>query len=168
MSTYQVAWHAVDRIATIQPNGDALPAGSVKAGTFKHNEADDNLGDSVNDAVHDNHVFYHHVRDILYKLGVQDMQRLSIIVDNIYVAVVSFTVVPPTVSRTVGQTQQITHVWTPSDASNKNVTYTSSDPTKATVSASGLITAVAVGSATITAVAEDGLTSHTCVVTITA
>lgn len=74
-------------------------------------------------------------------------------------------VTPATVSRTVGQTQQLTVARTPLNASG-TVTYASSDATKATVSATGLITAVAVGSATITATL--GGKTDTCVVTVTA
>lgn len=81
------------------------------------------------------------------------------------VATVSIDVTPATSSRTVGQTQQLTVARTPLNASGA-VTYASSDATKATVSATGLITAVAVGSATITATL--GGKTDTCVVTVTA
>jgi len=47
------------------------------------------------------------------------------------------------------------------------VTWSSSDTSKATVSASGLVTAIAVGSATITVTTEDGAKTATCVVTVT-
>jgi hypothetical protein len=46
------------------------------------------------------------------------------------------------------------------------VSYSSSDPTKATVSTAGVITAVAVGSATITATYEASAGTDTCVVTV--
>ena len=53
-------------------------------------------------------------------------------------------------------TAQLVPTVLPADATEKGVTYTSSDPTKATVSATGLVTRVANGTATITATAKDG------------
>jgi len=71
--------------------------------------------------------------------------------------VASVTVAPTSASLFVGGTQQLTA--TTSDASNNTLTgrvivWTSSDATKATVSTTGLVTAVAVGSATISATSE--------------
>lgn len=56
----------------------------------------------------------------------------------------------------------------PANASNKAVTWSSSDDAKATVDANGKVTAVAVGSATITctSVADDSI-SASCTVTVT-
>ncbi|RDU47600.1 hypothetical protein DWU89_18705 [Parabacteroides acidifaciens] len=54
----------------------------------------------------------------------------------------------------------------PSDASNKNVTWKSSDDKIATVDANGKVTAVAVGKATITVTTEDGGKTATCEVTV--
>lgn len=84
------------------------------------------------------------------------------------VPVASVTVAPTTKSLVVAATQQLTPTVLPANATNKAVTYTSSDATKATVSASGLITAVAAGTATITAKTTDGNKTATCVVTVTA
>lgn len=85
------------------------------------------------------------------------------IAENVHAT--SIDVTPATVSRTVGQTQQLTVARTPANAIG-TVTYASSDATKATVNSTGLITAVAVGSATITATLEGK--TDTCVVTVTA
>lgn len=54
----------------------------------------------------------------------------------------------------------------PSDATNKNVTWASSDDKIATVDASGKVTAVAVGKATITVTTADGAKTASCVVTV--
>ena len=54
----------------------------------------------------------------------------------------------------IGGTSQLSVGYTPSDTNVKNVTYTSSNESVATVSNTGLVTGVAVGSATITATAE--------------
>ncbi len=59
-------------------------------------------------------------------------------------------VLPATASKVIGATQQLTITPTPSDASIA-VTWTSSAPSKATVNSSGLVTAVAAGTAIITA-----------------
>lgn len=54
-------------------------------------------------------------------------------------------------SMKVGDTYQLSVKFTPETVSNKNVTYTSSNTSVATVSASGVITAKAAGTTTITA-----------------
>ncbi len=73
------------------------------------------------------------------------------------VPVASVAVSPPTASIQVGQTAQLTA--TPKDASGnalsgRVVNWTSSNNSVATVSSSGLVTGLAVGSATITATSE--------------
>ena len=65
-----------------------------------------------------------------------------------------------------GATDQLTATVAPADATNKNVTWSSSNPAAATVSSTGLITALAVGSATITVTTEDGGFTDTCAVTV--
>lgn len=54
----------------------------------------------------------------------------------------------------------------PSNASNKNVYWTSSDQSVATVDNTGKVTAVKAGSATITVTTEDGGKTATCKVTV--
>ena len=54
----------------------------------------------------------------------------------------------------------------PADATNKNVTWSSDNEAAATVSSTGLVTAVAAGSATITVTTEDGGFTDTCAVTV--
>lgn len=83
------------------------------------------------------------------------------------VAVTGVTIAPKTASVKVGATQQLTPTVAPSNATNKAVTYTTSDATKATVNASGLVTGVAVGSATITVKTTDGNKTDTSVITVT-
>ena len=57
---------------------------------------------------------------------------------------------------------------TPANADNKNVTWSSSDAAVATVNATGVITAVKAGTATITVTTADGSKTATCTVTVTA
>ena len=55
----------------------------------------------------------------------------------------------------------------PGNATNKNVTWSSSDETIATVDNNGTVTAVGAGEATITVTTEDGCKTATCIVTVT-
>ena len=59
-------------------------------------------------------------------------------------------------SLTVGETEQLTATVYPANATDKTVTWTSSNPNVATVSSTGSVTAVSVGNATITAKTTDG------------
>ena len=67
---------------------------------------------------------------------------------------------------TEGETAQLTATVEPEDASNKNVTWSTSNASIATVDANGEVTAVSAGTATITATADGK--SATCTVTVTA
>ncbi len=68
---------------------------------------------------------------------------------------------------TIGETLLINKTITPGNATNKNVIWTSSNPSVATVSA-GQVTAVANGTTTITATTKDGGYTASCVVTVNA
>ena len=63
-------------------------------------------------------------------------------------------------------TLQLTATVTPKNATNKNVTWSSSTPSVATVSQEGLVTAVSAGSTTIRVTTEDGSKTATCTVTV--
>lgn len=65
-----------------------------------------------------------------------------------------------------GETAQLTATVEPSDASDKSLEWTSSDAKVATVDASGKVTAVGVGNATITVKTKDGGKTATCAVTV--
>lgn len=65
----------------------------------------------------------------------------------------------------VGETTTLTATVSPADAKNKNVIWSTSDASVATV-ANGVVTAVAVGTATITVTTEDGGFTATCDVTV--
>ncbi|MDD9149259.1 Ig-like domain-containing protein [Sporolactobacillus sp. CQH2019] len=82
------------------------------------------------------------------------------------VPVTGLTLVPDAVNMAVGTIQQLAATVSPANATNRNVTYLSSDPAIATVSDNGLVTAVAAGSATITAKTADGNFTDTCAVTV--
>ena len=67
---------------------------------------------------------------------------------------------------TKGETTQLTAMVSPSNAANKNVTWKSSDTSVATVSSTGLVTAVGNGTATITATTNSGGKIATCKITV--
>ena len=70
------------------------------------------------------------------------------------------------VTLTKGSTQTLVATVTPSDASNTNVSWKSSNTSVATVDANGKITAVAKGSATITVTTADGSKTANCTVSV--
>jgi hypothetical protein len=73
-------------------------------------------------------------------------------------------VTPEEVTLTVGATETLTVTFDPTNATNKNITWSTSDASVATV-ADGVVTAVAEGTATITATSNNGETA-TCDVTV--
>lgn len=74
---------------------------------------------------------------------------------------------PPVHAMAPNETKQLKAVVYPTNAANKNVTWTSDNNAIATVDAAGIVTAKTVGTATITATTEDGGHTDTCVVTVT-
>ena len=78
--------------------------------------------------------------------------------------VASVTLNHATASLAVGDTLRLTATVAPDSATNKAVTWASSNTTVATVS-SGLVTAKAEGSANITVTTQDGSKTATCAVT---
>ena len=78
----------------------------------------------------------------------------------------AFSVTPASQNLTVGDTLTLTKVFTPENADVLDVTFVSSNPEVASVSSAGVITAVAAGTATITATASDFATPATCTVTV--
>ena len=83
------------------------------------------------------------------------------------VPVTSVSLDKTSLGLTEGDTETLTATVEPSDATNKNVTWSTSDASIATVT-DGVVTAVAPGTATITVTTEDGNKTATCAVTVTA
>lgn len=84
------------------------------------------------------------------------------------VAVTSVTLDESTLDITVGQTRQLTATVLPNNATDKSVTWSSSNNNIATVTSNGLVTAVSAGTANIIVRTEDGGYTASCEVTITA
>lgn len=88
---------------------------------------------------------------------------------TIAIEVTGVTLLPATMNLAIGGTStgQLTATVAPVDATNDDVTYSTSNAAVATVSSTGLVTAVADGTATITVTTDDGDFTDTCVVTVT-
>lgn len=66
----------------------------------------------------------------------------------------------------VNETITLTAVIAPSNATNKNLTWSSSNSSVATVTSAGVVTAVAIGTATITVTTQDGSFTNTCSISV--
>jgi uncharacterized protein YjdB len=81
--------------------------------------------------------------------------------------VTGVTVSPTTLTLNVGGTYTLSKTISPSDASNKNVTWSTNNTGVATVDSSGKVTAVAKGTCTITCTSSaDSTKKGTCAVTV--
>ncbi|MGN0766435.1 MAG: Ig-like domain-containing protein [Christensenellales bacterium] len=87
--------------------------------------------------------------------------------EDVAAAAESVEVNPSVHAMAPNATKQLTATVYPTDAANKNVTWTSDNNAVATVDAAGIVTAKTVGKATITATTADGGYTDTCVVTVT-
>lgn len=76
------------------------------------------------------------------------------------------TVSPTELALKAGETASLTASVAPANVFDKSVGWASSDENVATVSASGVVTAIGAGSATITATSADGKQSSGCAVTV--
>ncbi|MFH6991941.1 Ig-like domain-containing protein [Flavobacterium sp. FlaQc-48] len=82
------------------------------------------------------------------------------------IPVSSVSVSPTTASLYAGNTQQLSATIAPANATNKSVTWSSSNTVVATVNSSGLVTAVSAGTANITATTQDGNKTATATITV--
>jgi uncharacterized protein YjdB len=83
------------------------------------------------------------------------------------IPVTGITLLPASLTFSVGSSQQLASTIAPANASNKNLSWTSDNTAVATVSSSGIVTAVSVGTATITVTTEDGGKTATTAITTT-
>jgi Big-like domain-containing protein len=170
MTTLQIAYSAAASAVQVQTLGDTLAGGYTKIGEIPRTSVADPLGQlpAGFQSGHDKQsVLFHHVRKALYSVGVLDTSRVPITVDTTYTAETGMTISPATATKAHGATQQITPTFTPTTPSDTRVIYTTSDATKATVDANGLVTTIAAGTVTITATSDEGDFTGTCVITIT-
>ena len=85
--------------------------------------------------------------------------------DAAYVPVVRFSI-PASLSLTIDETSTLTPDFSPASASNKGLTWESDNPSVAAVDQNGIVTAVDIGSANITATTVDGGLTAACKVTV--
>ena len=90
----------------------------------------------------------------------------KVTVSETSVAVTGVTLNKATLSLIAGASETLTATVAPADATNKKVTWKSSNAAVATVDAAGKVTAVKAGEATITVTTEDGGKTATCKVTV--
>lgn len=83
------------------------------------------------------------------------------------VAVTGVTLDQTSITLTaIGQTRTLTATVSPTNATDKTVTWSSLDPAVATVDAAGIVTAVAEGNTSVTATTVDGGFTASCTVTV--
>ena len=88
-------------------------------------------------------------------------------INNTIVNVNSVELTPNKAAMYINRTLKLVATITPSNATNKKLTWSSSDLAVATVDATGLVTAISIGTAIITATSEDGGKTSTAEITIT-
>ena len=91
---------------------------------------------------------------------------IAITVNGVTIPVTSVSILPTTASINVGATVQLTETVSPSNATNKSISWSSNNTSIATVNSSGLVTGESNGSAVITATTVDGGFTATCIVTV--
>jgi uncharacterized protein YjdB len=82
------------------------------------------------------------------------------------VAVTGVSLDKATASLDEGETDTLALILSPSNATNQNVVWSSSNPGVATVTATGVVTGISYGTATITVTTSDGGYTASCVVTV--
>jgi uncharacterized protein YjdB len=99
--------------------------------------------------------------------GTQFIKTIDVVLHGCAVELSSVTVSPSTVSIVENQTLQLIPLYSPANACIMSVSYASNSVHIATVSASGLVSAVAPGTAIITITVNDGFTTKTVTKEIT-
>jgi hypothetical protein len=89
------------------------------------------------------------------------------VVVNDSVAVTGLTLDKGSLSLAIGATAQLNATIAPANATNKNITWSSTNDSVATVDSSGKVTALKAGTTSIFAISDDGLFIGRCNVTVT-
>ncbi|MBR4774999.1 MAG: Ig domain-containing protein, partial [Bacteroidales bacterium] len=84
----------------------------------------------------------------------------------LHTAVSSITINQTQITLLINESTVLNATITPSDATNKNVSWSSSDVSVASVNQNGLVTAIKAGITTITVTTEDGNKTASCAVTV--
>ena len=97
-----------------------------------------------------------------------DSKEYTLNIKSATVPVTGVTLNQAELSLYTGESKTLTATVQPDSATNKNVTWESSNKSVATVDATGEVTAIGAGTATITVTTVDGNKTATCTVTVTA
>lgn len=89
------------------------------------------------------------------------------IINEAAIPVTGVSISPTSASIPVGATTQLTATVAPANATNKNVSWVSSNTSVATVSSTGMVTGVAAGNATITVTTQSGNKTASSAITVT-
>ncbi|MBR5574272.1 MAG: Ig-like domain-containing protein [Paludibacteraceae bacterium] len=165
-------WGPIDgKIRVIPIYGGGVPNNenyyaevTIKAGQW--NSVDVALADFV--GAGDKHDF-----SSIYQIKFAELNIETVSIDNVYfwksagtAPVESVTLDKTTATIEVDEALQLKATVLPAEAANKNVVWTSSNTSVATVSAEGIVTGLTVGTTTITATSEDDNTKATCAITV--
>ena len=138
---------------------------SLESVTIPHSVT--NIGDSA-------FIYCDKLTDVHYSGTEEEWKAITIGSDNdpllnatIHYNLKAISVSPSSSTIVKGTTLQLKATFTPSNYSNKNVVWNSSNTSVATVSGTGKVTAKAAGTATITVKTSDGSKSSSCKVTVT-
>ena len=102
------------------------------------------------------------------KAGNVTEKTVNVYYNDKVVSVTGISLNESSITLDVGGSKTLTATVAPDNATNKKVRWTSDNETAATVSEDGVVTAVAGGTAVITATTHDGLFTATCTVTVNA
>ena len=102
------------------------------------------------------------------KAGNVTEKTVNVYYNDKVISVTGVSLDESSITLDVGGSKTLTATVTPDNATNKKVRWTSDNETVATVSEDGVVTAVAGGTAVITATTHDGLFTATCTVTVNA
>ena len=163
---------------TVAPGGDqdaliAIMAAGGNMFTVGFKVLDDSADPSsytvglVNTGDHVQYVYLYDAKKNLYNDNVTIVPCTLKLVPGDDINVESVALDQQTLTLAEGENAKLTATVLPENATNKNVTWTSDNPDVATVEG-GTVTAVAAGSANITATTEDGGHTATCTVTVNA
>lgn len=98
--------------------------------------------------------------------NVEDVISNAITITPTIVKVASVSLSKDTDTLTVGDSDTLLATVAPTNAANKTVNWTSSNPERATVDTTGKVTGVSLGTAEITATTVDGGFISTCIITV--
>lgn len=130
-------------------------------GTGKNITANVKVSGSVNTNIEGTYILTYSVTDSYGNIAVTNR---NVVVKSTSVAVNSITVSPNIFDLLVGETKTISYFITPSNATNKSVSWSSSNASVATVSSSGVVTARKKGTTIITVKTNNGKTATAKVV----